>query len=439
MQELSATASQPDPRCSMVLTNRREAFGVRRPCSRFWTLHARWKAPANWAHSKHFARFGCGFVTVCPLAILFIMLTDSPVVAGENSGFSIDQAPFGTTKDGQGVDLYTLKNPKGITVKVITFGAIIYSLEVPDKGGHFANVTANCASLADYENRSPCFGALIGRYANRIARGKFTLDGQTYSLPLNGGPNHIHGGPKGFDKQVWKAEPIRARDLVGLKLTYTSKDRENGYPGTLKCTVTYELNDRNEWKMDYTATTDKATLVNISNHAYWNLAGVYSGPGLDQILTANADKYLLADETLIPTGEIVPVEGTPLDFRQPHSIGERIGQITEKQFGGGYDHCLVVNHKTPGDLALAAKLKDPKSGRAMEVFTTEPGVQIFSANFGSGAFVGPAGYAYPRHLGLCLECQHYPDSPNKQNFPSTVLRPGQTYHATTIHKFGVEP
>jgi aldose 1-epimerase len=356
----------------------------------------------------------------------------------QSSKMSIAKSPFGKTKDGKSVDLYTLKNANGLTVKVITYGAIIYSFETPDKHGHVKNLTANCASLADYEDRSPCFGALIGRYANRIAKGKFALDGRQYSLPLNGGPNHIHGGPRGFDKQVWEAESLQGADFVGLKLSHTSRDGENGYPGNLNCTVTYELNNRNEWKMDYTATTDKATPVNISNHAYWNLAGVYSGNVLDQVLTANADKYLLADETLIPTGQVVPVEGTPLDFRKPHPIGERINQIKEPQFNGGYDHCLVLNHKSPGDLTLAAELKDPKSGRTMEVYTTEPGVQIFSANFGPGAFVGPDGYAYPRHLGLCLECQHYPNSPNQPSFPSTILWPGKTYHALTVHRFGVE-
>ena len=378
------------------------------------------------------------------LSILaFSLGLDCPIMCAESPDqnvfkISISKAPFGTTKDGKAVDIYTLRNARGLTAKVITFGAIIYSLEAPNKNGRFDNVTANCASLTDYEDRSPCFGAVIGRYANRIAKGKFSLDGHQYSLPLNGGANHIHGGPRGFDKQVWKAEPIQGSDFAGLKLTYASKDGENGYPGNLRATVTYELNNENEWKMDYSATTDETTPVNISNHAYWNLAGVYSGSVLNQVLTANADRYLLADETLIPTGEIVPVEGTPLDFRKPHTIGERIDQIKEKQFNGGYDHCLVLNHKSPGDLTFATKLNDPKSGRTMEVFTTEPGVQIFSANFGPGAFTGPGGYSYPRHLGLCLECQHYPDSPNQASFPSTILRPGQTYHSTTVHKFGVE-
>lgn len=376
------------------------------------------------------------------LLAISLVISCSPMTSTKadplSSKLTIETAPFGKTKAGRAVELYTLKNANGLIAQVITYGAVIYSLETPDKAGHLANLTANCASLADYEDRSPCFGALIGRYANRIAKGKFTLDGQQYSLPLNGGPNHIHGGPRGFDKQVWAAEPLRGSDFVGVKLTYTSKDGENGFPGNLKCTVVYQLNNQNEWRMDYTATTDKATVVNISNHAYWNLAGVYSGPVLDEMLTVNADQYLRADDTLIPTGETVPVEGTPLDFRKPHAIGERISQIKEKQFNGGYDHCLVLNHKTPGDLTLAAKLKDPKSGRTMEVFTTAPGLQIFSANFGPGAFAGPNGYSYPRNLGLCLECQHYPDSPNHPGFPSTILRPGQTYHATTVHRFGVE-
>ena len=378
---------------------------------------------------------------IFPVALLAwhcARLAAADLSAMSDTKMSIDKIPFGTTREGQPVELYTLKNANGVTAKIITYGAIIFSLDVPDKNGRFTNVSANCASLADYENRSPCFGALLGRYANRIARGQFKLDGREISLPRNAGPNHIHGGVRGFNKRVWKADPFRAADAVGLRLKYLSKDGEEGYPGNLSCTVVYELNNRNEWKMDYSAETDKPTVVNLSNHSYWNLAGAQSGTALDHELTVNADKYLLADDALIPTGEIVPVEGTPVDFRHPHRVGERMSDIKEKQFGGGYDHCMVINNPKPGDLVVCATLKDPKSGRTMEVSTTQPGVQIFTANFQSGAFTGPGGYSYPRNLGVCLETQHFPDSPNKPQFPSTALRPGEVYHETTIHRFSVE-
>jgi aldose 1-epimerase len=350
----------------------------------------------------------------------------------------IEKAPFGTTADGERVEVYTLRNTNGLTAKILTYGAIIYSFESPDRNGYPTNVTANCQSLADYEKRSPCFGALLGRYANRIAGGKFMLEGKEVSLPRNAGANHIHGGILGFHKRVWSAEPVEGHNSVALRLTYTSQDGEEGYPGTLNCTVLYELNNQNEWKMDYSAQTDKPTVVNLSNHAYWNLAGAQSGTVLNHVLTVNADKYLQTDSALIPTGEFLSVESTPLDFRTPHTIGERIQQITGKQFGGGYDHCLVLNREKPGDLSFCAKVRDPASGRTMEVFTTEPGVQIFTANFPSGSFAGPNGYQYPRHLGLCLETQHFPDSPNKPGFPSAVLKPGEIYQATTVHKFGLE-
>lgn len=357
----------------------------------------------------------------------------------ESTHMSIESMPFGKTQQGQPVESYTLRNANGLTAKVITYGAIIYSLEVPDKNGHFTNVNANCASLADYETKSPCFGAVVGRYANRIAHGEFTLEGRRVSVPRNAGPHHIHGGVRGFHKRVWQAEPVRGGDFVGVRMTYLAKDGEEGYPGNLTCIVQYELNNKNEWKMDYTARTDKTTVINLSNHSYWNLAGAQSGTILDQILTVNADQYLLADEALIPTGEIVPVDNTPVDFRQPHRIGERMQEIREKQFGGGYDHCLMVRHQRPGDLAHCAKLKDPSSGRTMEVLTTQPGVQIFSANFQPNGLSGPGGYSYPRHLGLCLETEHFPDSPNHPQFPSTTLHPGETFHEMTVHRFGVEP
>lgn len=361
----------------------------------------------------------------------------SEASAKHDSRMSIERSDFGKTQQGEAVELYSLRNANGLTAKVITYGAVIYSLEVPDRDGHLANVTANCASLADYETKSPCFGALLGRYANRIAHGQFMLDGRRVSLSLNAAPHHIHGGFRGFHKRVWKAEPIQSGDAVGLKLTYTSKDGEEGYPGNLVCTVLYELNNQNEWKMDYTAQTDKATVINLSNHSYWNLAGAQSGTVLNQVLTVNANKYLLADDALIPTGAIVPVDGTPVDFRKPHRVGERIDQIKEKQFGG-YDHCMVINREKTGDLVFCAKLHDTQSGRTMEVFTTQPGVQIFSANFQSASLQAPGGYVYPRHLGLCLETEHFPDSPNEPQFPSTVLRPRETYRATTIHKFSIE-
>jgi len=350
---------------------------------------------------------------------------------------TIEKAPFGATSDGQQVEVYTLRNSHGLTAKVLTFGAAIYSLEVPDRDGKMANVNANRPGLADYEAKGGAFGSVIGRYANRIGGASFTIDGVKYSLAANNGPNHIHGGPKGFTKRVWKAEPAITKDAAALKLTYTSADGEEGYPGKLTCTLVYELNDRNEWKMDYTASTDKATVLNFANHSYWNLGGAYSGTALDHLLTVNADQVLKVDEMLIPTGEFVPVANSPLDFRQPRRVGERIGEIKEKHFNGGYDHCFVINHKKPGDLTLCAKLADPKSGRTMEVLTTEPGVQVYSANAPAGANVGPGGYAYPKHAAVCLETQHYPDSPNKPAFPTTLLNPGETFRSTTIHRFGL--
>jgi len=351
---------------------------------------------------------------------------------------AVEKASFGTTSDGQAVEIYTMQNSHGLRAKVLTFGAAIYSLEVPDRDGRLANINANRPGLADYEAKGGAFGSVIGRFANRIGGANFTIDGVKYSLAANNGPNHIHGGPKGFTKRIWKAEPVITKDAATLKLTYTSADGEEGYPGSLTCTLVYELNDRNEWKMDYTATTDKATVLNLSNHSYWNLGGAWSGTALDHLLMVNADKVLKVDEMLIPTGEMIPVADSPLDFRQPRRVGERIGEIKERHFNGGYDHCFVINHKKPGDLTLCAKLEDPKSGRTMEVLTTEPGVQVYSANAPSGANVGPNGYPYPKHAAVCLETQHYPDSPNKPSFPTTLLKPGETFRSTTIHRFAVK-
>ena len=348
-----------------------------------------------------------------------------------------DKQPFGTNKWGEAVDLYTLKNSQGYSMQVLTYGAIIYQVNVPDRSGNVTNVTANRQSQADYESRSGAFGAVVGRFANRIARGQFAIDGKTYQLATNNGPNHIHGGPRGFDKRVWKAEPIKGEDFAALKLSYTSADGEEGYPGKLNCELVYTWTDANELKMQYTATTDKPTALNLCNHAYWNLAGAYSGTVLDQVLEVNASGILDVDETLIPTGKIIPVAGTPFGFKKPRKIGERIGEIKAPQFNGGYDHCFVLDQKVPGTLGFCARLTDPKSGRVMEVWTTEPGVQVYSANFPGGTISGPPGFTYPKHAGVCLETQHFPDSPNHPEFPSTLLVPGQVFRSTTVHKFGV--
>lgn len=364
------------------------------------------------------------------------------VVASAAQAFSkpmtIERGDFGTSKSGEKVEVFTLVNTNGIRLKVISYGAIIYSLEAPDRNGAFTNITANRPTLEDYEKRSACFGAVVGRFANRIANAKFSIDGTEFKLTPNAGKNHIHGGARGFDKVVWKGEPITNGNAVAVRLTYRSKDGEEGYPGNLDVSLTYELNNQNELRLTYTAGTDKPTHVNLSNHAYWNLAGAYSGDVLGHVLTLKADKFLEADDALIPTGVYRDVQGTPLDFRQPQVVGSRMSEIKEKQFNGGYDHCFVLGQSSSERPEFCARVKDPKSGRVMEVATTEPGVQLFTANFGPGAFEGPAGYQYPRHLGLCLETQHFPDSPNKPHFPSTLLRPGQVFKSITIHRFLVE-
>lgn len=352
----------------------------------------------------------------------------------QQAAMTISKTPFGTTKDGREVDLYTLSNG-WLTVKVLNYGGIIYSFDMPDKEGNSANISANLESIADYEKNRPFFGALVGRYGNRIAKGKFTLDGKEYTLPKNNGPNSLHGGIKGFDTVIWEVKEFKTGRSVGLQLSYTAQDGEEGYPGKLDVTVVYELNSANEWKMDYTAKTDKATVVNLTNHTFWNLSG-FKSTILNHELLLNADAFLPTDGTLIPTGEIKKVDGTPLDFRKSRVIGERIGDIKEKAFHGGYDHCFVLNREKRGGMSLCAELYDPDSGRAMKVSTTEPGVQCYSGNFLDGKLKA-FGHRYVKHDALCLETQHFPDSPNKPDFPSTVLRPGETYRHTTVHQFSV--
>ncbi len=346
---------------------------------------------------------------------------------------NITKQPFGKTAGGTPVDLYTLTNDNNLEAKITNYGGVVVSLVVPDQGGHLDDIVLGLDTLEDYASKSPYFGCITGRYANRIANAKFTLDGVEYTLAQNNGDNHLHGGLKGFDKVVWTAEEIQSNNGVGLKLSYTSPDGEENYPGTLEVIVTYTLTNEDELRIDYQATTDKDTIVNLTNHTYFNLKGAGSGDILDHELMLNADRFTPIDDTLIPTGELRSVAGTPLDFRQMTTIGDRIDEDDEQlDFAGGYDHNWVLN--TNGTLTLAARVEESTSGRAIDVYTTEPGIQFYSGNFLS-EITGKEGKTYRKRDGLCLETQHFPDSPNKPQFPSTVLKPGETYQTTTIYQF----
>jgi len=349
----------------------------------------------------------------------------------------IDKVPFGAAPDGQAVDLYTLRNDKGAEARIMTYGGILLSLKVPDRAGQLGDVVLGYDKLDDYVKNSPYFGAMIGRYGNRIGGAKFTLDGATCTLAANNGPNCLHGGLKGFDKRVWSAVPRESPDGPQLVLSYLSPDGEEGFPGNLQVTATYTLTRDNALRLEYKATTDKDTVVNLTQHSYFNLAG--KGDILGHVVMIAADHYTPVDSTLIPAGELAPVEGTPFDFRTPTAIGARIQQDNEQlKFGGGYDHNWVINKKA-GKLALMARVTEPESGRVLEVWSTEPGLQFYSGNFLDGTITGKGGWVYQRRAAFCMEPQHYPDSPNKPQFPSVELQPGQVYRNTIIFKFSVQP
>ncbi|HYG10865.1 MAG TPA: aldose epimerase family protein [Pyrinomonadaceae bacterium] len=337
--------------------------------------------------------------------------------------------------DGQRVELYTLTNSRGVEAKITNYGATVVSLKVPDRAGRFADVLLGYDTLEDYRQSTFYVGPVIGRYANRIAGGRFTLNGKEYKLAVNNGENHLHGGLKGFDKVVWKARPLRARGGAALELTYLSPDGEEGYPGNLSVKIVYTLTERDELKIEYTATTDQDTVVNLTNHAYFNLAGQGNGDILKHKLQINADRFIPADEKSIPTGELRSVSGTPFDFRRATAIGARIEQDDEQlKFGRGYDHTFVINGRA-GTLRRAATASEPVTGRVLEVWTTEPGMQLYTGNYLESTMASKGGKTYGQRHGFCLETQHFPDSPNKPHFPSTVLRKGGRFNSTTIYRF----
>ncbi len=372
---------------------------------------------------------------LCGLGLSLMIAT----LSAQAAGLSSEHKAFGKTNDGTPVEQYILRNSHGLTATVITYGGILQSLKVPDKNGKFDDVVLGFDNVQGYQSGTAYFGATIGRFGNRLANGAFELDGKRYQVPLNDGSNSLHGGPQGFDKDVWKAQPSNGKDSVGVTLTYLSADGEMGFPGNLKTEVTYSLNEHNELRIDYKASTDKATVLNLTNHSYFNLAGAGNGDVLKQLATLHASHYTPVTGKLIPTGELAPVAGTPMDFTQPTAIGKNIkADHPQLKFAepkqGGFDFNWVLN--AMGDVGqLAAEVSDPQSGRRLQLYTTEPGVQFYTSNFLDGSVKGKAGKVYPHWGAFTLETQHYPDSPNQPSFPSTRLDPGKTYAQSTVMKF----
>ena len=358
--------------------------------------------------------------------------------AADSRGAGVDRKTFGTMATGETVELFTLRNGKGVTATIMGYGGIVVSLTAPDRTGRFADIVLGFDTLEPYLKAHPYFGALVGRYGNRIAKGELRLDGQVYPLPKNDGPNTLHGGNEGFSKKLWSIREVPATDGAALELRYTSRDGEEGFPGTLQTRVTYTLTEAGELRIDYEATTDKPTVVNLTNHSYFNLAGPGGGDVLGHVLRVDADRFTPVVFGLIPTGELRTVKGSPFDFRTPTPIGARIdAKDAQLELAGGYDHNFVLNGAA-GELRLAARVSEPRSGRVLEVLTTEPGVQLYTGNFLDGSVVGKGGQSYPRRSGFCLETQHFPDSPNQAAFPSTVLRPGATFTSTTVYRLSTE-
>jgi aldose 1-epimerase len=367
--------------------------------------------------------------------ILVATLSLLAIVLVAQAQATITKQSFGKTEAGENVDLYTLRNTHGVEATITNFGGIVVSLKVPDRNGKFDDVVLGFKDLDSYLKPGPYFGALIGRYGNRIARGRFTLNGVEYKLAVNNGENHLHGGIKGFDKVVWTGKEMKTKAGPAVVLTYLSKDGEEGYPGNLNVRVVYTLTNNNELKIDYSATTDKDTVTNLTHHSYFNLAGEGNGDILNTRVTINGDRFVPTDAGSIPLGELRKVAGTPFDFLTAHAIGERINQDDEQiKFGGGYDHTWVINGRQ-GAMRFAATAYDSTSGRVMQGWTTEPGMQFYTGNFLDGTLTGKAGKLYPRRSGFCFETQHYPDSPNQPSFPTTTLKKGATYKSTTIYRF----